>query len=358
MAGTVILTGANGSVGIPAAEQLLKEYPQFTAIFTVRNADKADSNTQNLRQVIARYPDAKASIYQVDLANLSAVHEFASKISKAVETGEYPALKSIICCASYWNLVGDSELTTDGYDKTLQVGHIAHVALVLRLIGSFASDGRIVLFSSIGHYRKPNAMTSYLPDIPDDVDQLNHPPASEDKKGRGFQRYANSKLVITTWMYPLNRYLQQVSFQLYRTTHKIIAPSQIFNNIPYSKNPKFKNITAVAINPGGLGDSRAFTSNTPRSVQLAQKFVLKPFMSIIHRLADPTFRSSAEAAKDVIKLAVDKAYQSEQGYFTLLQKDDSDPITMDERVQQRVWRKSLDWAKITKDNTALKNVMD
>ncbi|KAI1645179.1 putative short-chain dehydrogenase [Daldinia loculata] len=314
MAGTVILTGANGSVGIPAAEQLLKD------------------NTQNLRQVIARYPDAKASIYQVDLANLSAVHEFASKISKAVETGEYPALKSIICCASYWNLVGDSELTTDGYDKTLQVGHIAHVALVLRLIGSFASDGRIVLFSSIGHYRKPNAMTSYLPDIPDDVDQLNHPPASEDKKGRGFQRYANSKLVITTWMYPLNRYLQQ--------------------------NPKFKNITAVAINPGGLGDSRAFTSNTPRSVQLAQKFVLKPFMSIIHRLADPTFRSSAEAAKDVIKLAVDKAYQSEQGYFTLLQKDDSDPITMDERVQQRVWRKSLDWAKITKDNTALKNVMD
>ncbi|KAI1661765.1 putative short-chain dehydrogenase [Daldinia decipiens] len=304
MAGTVILTGANGS---------------------------ADSNTQNLRQVIARYPDAKTSIYQVDLANLSAVHEFASKISKAVETGEYPALKSIICCAAYWNLVGDSELTTDGYDKTLQINHIAHVALVLRLIGSFASDGSIVLFSSIAHYRKPNAMTSYLPDIPDDIDQFNHPPASGDKKDRGFQRYANSKLVITTWMYPLNRYLQQ--------------------------NQKFKNITAVAINPGGLGDSRAFTSNTPRSIQLAQKFVLKPFMSIIQYLADPTFRSSAEAAKDVIKLAVDEAYQGEHGYFTLLQKDDSDPITMDESVQQRVWRKSLEWARITKDNTALKNVM-
>ncbi|KAI1213587.1 putative short-chain dehydrogenase [Annulohypoxylon truncatum] len=332
MAGTVILTGANGSVGIPAAERLLNEYPQLTCIFTVRNAEKVDNNTQNLRQVIARCPDAKASIYQVDFANLSAVHEFASTMLTAIETGKYPALRSIICCASYWNLVGDSELTTDGYDKTLQVNHIAHVILVLRLIGSFASDGRIVLFSSIGHYRKPNAMTSYLPDIPDDIDLLNHPPSGKDKHDLGFQRYANSKLVITTWMYPLNRYLQQ--------------------------NPRFKNITAVAINPGGLGDSRCFTTNTARSTQLAQRFVLKPFMSMIRYLADPTFRSSAEAAVDVIKLAVDKAYQGEQGYFTLLQKDDSDPITMDESVQQRVWQKSLEWAKITKNNTALKNAIE
>ncbi|KAI0009267.1 putative short-chain dehydrogenase [Xylariaceae sp. FL0662B] len=331
MAGTVILTGANGSVGIPAAEQLLKAYPQSTAIFTVRNADGADDNTQNLRRVIARYPDAKASIHQVDLANLSVVHEFAGKISTAVATGEYPPLRSIICCAAYWNLVSDSELTADGYDKSLHVNHIAHVALVLRLIGSFASEGRIVLFSTIGHYRKPNAMTSYLPEIPDDIDQLNHPPSSKDKQGRGFQRYANSKLVVTTWMYPLNRYLQQ--------------------------NPNFKDITVVAINPGGLGDSRCFTTNTSLSVKLAQKFVLKPFMSVIHRLADPTFRSSAEAAVDVIELAVDKAHRGERGYFTLLQKDSSDPVTMDEGVQQRVWQKSLEWAKITKDNTALKNAM-
>ncbi|KAI1073354.1 hypothetical protein F5B20DRAFT_567334 [Whalleya microplaca] len=209
MTGTVILTGANGSVGIPAAEQLLKAYPQFTAILTVRNAAESDANTQRLRGVIARYPDAKVSVHEVDFANLAAVHEFANQISAAIEAGEYPSLQSIICCAAYWNLVGDSELTVDGYDKTLQISHIAHAALVLRLIGSFTNEGRIVLFSSIGHYRKPNAMTSYLPDIPDDIDQLHHPPSSKDKLGRGFQRYGTSKLVITTWMYTLNRYLQQ-----------------------------------------------------------------------------------------------------------------------------------------------------
>ncbi|XDG05315.1 hypothetical protein ABKA04_004930 [Annulohypoxylon sp. FPYF3050] len=192
-------------------------------------------------------------------------------------------------------------------------------------------------------------MTSYLPEIPDDMDQLNYPPVSDDKKGRGFQRYANSKLVITTWMYPLSRYLNQkhyLKLDTYRVTNM------------YSKDPRFKNITVVAINPGGLGDSRCFTSNTPLSVQLTQTFILKPFMPIIRHLADPTFRSSAETASDVVKLAVDEEYQGEQGYFTLLKKDDSDPLTMDEHVQQKLWQKSLQWARITKDNTALKNALE
>ncbi|KAI1254407.1 hypothetical protein MGN70_003809 [Eutypa lata] len=318
MAGTIILTGANGSVAMHTAEQLLKAHPDFTFIFTVRDAAETDPNTQNLRQVIARYPDSKVSIHQVDQSSLTVVHEFASKISAAIAAGEYPRLQSIICNASYWNLVGDSELTVDGYDKTLQVNHISHVALVLRLIGSFAKDGRIVLLSSIGHYRKPNAMTSHLPEIPDDMERLNHPPSDKDKQGRGFQRMPPD-----------------------------LCP----------KNPEFKDITVVTVNPGGIGDSRVFTSNTPRSVKLQQKFIMKPFMSVIHRLVDPTFRSAAEAGVELAELAVDKARPGERGYFTLLEKDESDPITMDEDVQKRVWQKSLEWAKITKDNTALKEAV-
>jgi NAD(P)-dependent dehydrogenase (short-subunit alcohol dehydrogenase family) len=211
MAGTIILTGANGSLGIHAAEQLLKVHHEFTFIFTVRNAAENDPNTQNLRKLIAQYPDAKATVHQVDNANLTNVQKFTTQISSDISAGKYPRLVSIICNAAYWNLVLDSELTVDGYDKTIQVNHIAHVALVLHLIGSFADEGRIVILSSIGHYRKPNAMTSHLPEIPEDMNQLHHPPPDKDKQGRGFQRYSNSKLLATIWMYPLNRYLQQVS---------------------------------------------------------------------------------------------------------------------------------------------------
>ncbi|KAI1178054.1 putative short-chain dehydrogenase [Nemania sp. FL0916] len=329
MPGTIILTGANSSAGIHAAEHLLKTYPGFTAIFTVR--DTSDHNTNRLRVVVSRYPNARASIHKLDLAILESVHAFADEIASAIQTKKYPPLNAIVCNAAYWDLVGGSELTVDNYDKTIQIGHISHVALVLRLIASFDPDspGRIVLLSSIGHFRQKTHMSPWLPELPLDLDELVHPPAvpPQDRAGRGFQRYGNAKLLATTWMYPLNRYLSQ--------------------------SPTFKNITAVAINPGGLGDSRCFTTNTPTSTQLIARFVLKPMIPIINYLIDPTFRSSAAAGVDIMELAVNEASPGYRGYLTLLEQDKSDPLTLDEDVQRRVWTKSLEWAKLTADRTAL-----
>ncbi|KAI1398975.1 putative short-chain dehydrogenase [Hypoxylon fuscum] len=331
MTGTIILTGANGSVGLYAAEHLLKTYPQYTAIFTVRSAAHRDVNTKSLREVVSQHPEVQASIHEVDLSRLSDVHEFASSVSTAITAGQYPPLKSIICNAYYWNLVTDPELTVDGYEKGFQINHIAHVALVLRLVSQFAPDGgRIELLSSITHYCRPTQSSPYAAEMPDDLNQLIHPPCYKDKQARGFQRYGISKLTITTWLYPLNRYLQEAN------------------------NSKLSNITAVAINPGNLGDSRAFGTNTPNSMKLMQRLVLRPFLPVLQRFVDPAFRSVAEAAVDVIDLGVGKAHPKERGYFTLLKKDESDPVTLNEDTQQKIWIKSAEWAGITKDNTALK----
>jgi NAD(P)-dependent dehydrogenase (short-subunit alcohol dehydrogenase family) len=212
MAGTVILTGANGSAGLHAAEHLLEGYPTLTLIFTVRSAAASDTNTENVRRIVSKHPTSKASIHEVDLANLEAVFQFATDISARVADGLYPPLKSIICNASCWNLVGDPEYTVDGYEKTIQVCHIAHVAIILRLIDRFATgNGRIVLVSSVGHFRRKTHMSPYIPDLPSDLNQLLHPAPDHHKQGRGFQIYSISKLVITTWMYALDKYLQQVS---------------------------------------------------------------------------------------------------------------------------------------------------
>jgi hypothetical protein len=53
-------------------------------------------------------------------------------------------------------------------------------------------------------------MEKYPPIIPDNLDELIKPYCDDDKQGRGYHRYATGKLVITTWMYALNRYLQKV----------------------------------------------------------------------------------------------------------------------------------------------------
>jgi hypothetical protein len=86
-------------------------------------------------------------------------------------------------------------------------------------------------------------------------------------------------------------------------------------------------------------------------------FILKPLMSVINLLLDPKFRSSAAAGVDVAELALGAALPGERGYFTLLKKDANDPITMDQTTQQRAWQKSLEWAKITKENIALKEAV-
>jgi len=349
MTGTIIVTGANGSLAIPAVQHLLANYPDLTAVLTVRDSSDNDINTKTLRTTIASHPGAKTLIRELDLANLSAVHEFATSIAAEIAQDKLPPLASLVCNAAYWNLSGGAETTKNGYEKTFQVIHVAHAVLVLRLLGSFGPNGgRVVLFSSDGHYPGKNSLEKYPPVIPNDLELLVKPAADEppDNFGRGFQRYAVSKLAVVTWMYALNRYLEKVC----------CSPDvlQRFSGLQLKlcKDPKLRNITAVAMNPGNLSDSRALRTNTPRMLVLLSMFIIRPLRPLL-RFMDPTMRLSAEAGADVIDLATEKAHPRERGYFTLLEKDASAPDSMDEETQQGLWKKTLQWAGITRDNTAL-----
>ncbi|KAH9905360.1 NAD(P)-binding protein [Xylariomycetidae sp. FL2044] len=332
MSGTVILTGANGSLAIPVVEHLLKRYPDIVAVLTVRNASEADANTQHLRRTLANFPKAHTSIHEVDLSNLVTIHDFASRIATDIDDGKCPPLTSIICNAYFWDLVGDRKptLTGDNFDKTFQVNHIAHAALVLRLLGKFSpAGGRVLMFSSDAHWPGKNMFEKIPPGIPDDLDQLVRPPSGKDVLGEGFHRYANSKLAIVMWMYALNDHLR--------------------------KDPKLQNIVAIAMNPGNLVDSRALRTNTPSKMRYLQRFLIQPFKPLL-RLKDPTMRTASEAAIDVVELAIAQGEKGEGGFYTLRERDESSPDSYDEDVQQRLWVKTLEWARITGENTDLRHI--
>lgn len=208
----------------------------------------------------------------------------------------------------------------------MQVNHISHVALILQLLSSFGDGGRVVLISSDSHWPGKNPMEKYPPSIPNDLNLLVRPTIDADKQGRGYHRYATSKLVLTTWMYALNRYL--------------------------SKDPSLNKVDAIAVNPGNMVDSRALRRNTPISLHRMQKWVYKPLLPLL-QLSDATLRTAAPAGVDVIELAVSPIYAGERGFFTLLKKDESSPESNDEGKQQSVWMKTLEWAKIANENTAL-----
>ncbi|KAI2607913.1 NAD(P)-binding protein [Hypoxylon sp. NC1633] len=327
MTGTIIVTGANGSLAIPAVRHLLASYPDYTVVLTVRKTEDTDLNTKRLRETVAEFPKAQTSIRQLDLADLAAVHNFANTIAAEVADKKLPPLTSIVCNAYYWNLAYDPEFTADGIEKSIHVNHIAHVALVLRLLGSFGPEGgRIVLFTSDGHFPGKNGLEKYPPAIPDDLDSLLKASPDSDKQGRGFFRYANSKLAILMWGYALNRHLE--------------------------KDEALRNITAIILDPGSLVDSRALRTNTPQFLHYVQRFVLQPLRPLL-RLKDPSMRTAADAGVDVVALAANKAYPGERGYLKLLKREPSSPDSLDEDKQQRLWVKSAEWARITKEDTAL-----
>ena len=125
----------------------------------------------------------------------------------------------------------------------------------------------------------------------------------------------------------------------------------------YHQDETLSHIDVVAMNPGNFPDSRALIRNTPQNMHRLQKYFLKPLLPLL-RLSAPTLRSSTEGGHDIIELAVNPIYKGEQGFFTLLKKDVSSPESQDEAKQQMLWVRTLQWAEITKDNTALEVAFD
>lgn len=215
MAGTILITGANGSLAIHAVRHLLKNAPDYTLLLTVRDVSDGDQNTQALRAVVAeRSQQTQVSIRQLDHGHLSSVHKFAQDVAKEISDSELPRLASIVCNAYYWNLSRPLEMTDDGFEKTIQVTHLAHVALVLPLLGSFHPQqaGRIIQFSTDGIFPGKNGLEKIPPAIPDDMELLARPPLDpkNDTWAYGFQRYANTKLAAVMWIHALNRRLEKV----------------------------------------------------------------------------------------------------------------------------------------------------
>jgi hypothetical protein len=88
-----------------------------------------------------------------------------------------------------------------------------------------------------------------------------------------------------------------------------------------------------------------------------QKLVLQPLGPLFHLLTS-TMRTSAKAGADVVELALNPKYEGERGFFTLLQKDESSPESRDKSKQHKLWIKSVEWAGITNDNTAMRSILE
>lgn len=220
MSGTVVITGANGSLALGFVDSFLSKYPQHILVGTVRNiSPEEDRNTAKLLNVVNKYPNANFHLEALDLGDLASVRSFAEKLSTRITSKELPRITAIICNACTWSLESGQKFTSDNYEATFQVCHLSHYLLVLKLLSSLdTTSGRIILLGSVTHDAdKPNPLSSLGPCFPDDFEELVKPTPDPAKLvyDRGFQRYATAKLANIAFANDLDKRLQKVRTNLF-----------------------------------------------------------------------------------------------------------------------------------------------
>ncbi|CAI7607598.1 unnamed protein product [Penicillium glandicola] len=331
MVGTVIITGATGSLALEAVQQLLSSHPQLTIVGTVRNATKSPKPPHLLRleEMAYQYPSSKLLIKSMDLNSTLEVRAFADEIAALVESNELPPISAIICNAFTWSLDGQ-QFSKDRLESMFQVNHLSHFLLVLKLLRSMSPEtGRVIMLSSEVHdpeHRSP--LTKLGAELPpnESLDVLVNPGADEigTEYDMGWRRYANSKLANVMFMQSLNKRLQQ--------------------------NPTFSKITVTAMDPGGLVDSRAHVAQRPITRIL---FKLLALLLPVIKLFTYKLRSNSDSARDVLALGLAPEYASVRGHFNGRKPQPPARVSEDEGKCQAIWEACWNWVDLKEGETCV-----
>lgn len=344
--GTVIITGANGSLSLAFVRSLLANYPGYAAILAVRDASDQDENTLQLRKTIADFRDSEVSIEAVDLASLESVRSFANSVIARVEKGSLPRISALICNAFTWSMV-DQRTSDDGFELGFQVNHLSHFLLVLKLVGSMDKQSGRFVFLATEHLNPISGKTLMNPlgaELPSSLDELVTP--KPDKKGaettRGMQRYVWSKLANVMFMFMLNRKLQEV--------HAIRLRVDVCTNRRSLQNSELKNIVALAVDPGALPGSRALTRNTPRTLKVA-RLILANFVLPVAKYFTTAMRTLDAAGSNLSSLSVSPGGKGVRGYFIGQSAATPCAESRDEVKQEELWRACEKWVGLLPSET-------
>ncbi|KAL4752236.1 hypothetical protein BDW72DRAFT_192180 [Aspergillus terricola var. indicus] len=116
------------------------------------------------------------------------------------------------------------------------------------------------------------------------------------------------------------------------------------------QDPKLSTITATAMDPGGLVESRA-QAGQKVSVQRISA-VLKLLMPVLKHITS-TFRTNKDAGRDHLAVSLDPAFQGKRGYYVGQKQEAAASVTGDTAVQRRLWEACWQWAGFAPEETVL-----
>lgn len=160
---TIIITGSSDGIGAAAARQLAAKGERVVLI------GRSESKTKAVAS------DLGADYYMADFADLQQVRELAQKLTTA-----YPHIDVLANNAG--GIMGNREVTKDGFEKTFQVNHLAQFLLTKLLMPTLiASKASVIQTASIAAKRFSNL------DINDLQNESNYSP----EKAYGDAKLAN-----------------------------------------------------------------------------------------------------------------------------------------------------------------------
>ena len=338
MAGTLIVTGCAGGLGMAIATEIVQSPKPYNAVFTVRDASK--SNAQPLVSLISTSKDkSRFSTADLDLSNQSQIRSFAASINSRVSSGELKPIRAIILNAA-WQYAQGQKFTDDkGYEMNYAVNHLANVLLVLLLLPSIDKDsGRIVFVSSWSHDAKDPYNEQW--DCPKEgmwippKEAIKPPPddIKDDLFKKGMARYGQSKLAPLQFMYALQRRMDA--------------------------KPELKNISALAVDPAAMlttGMVRSYNTAFRLAIRVVG-YVFSPLLVLLS--PNGRFRTPAKSARDVLYAALTEGSKTlgekPKGLFmngTALSESSFE--ARDEEKQKVVWEQSLELVGLKDEETLL-----
>ena len=143
--GTVLVTGANGGLGIAMARGIAATPPEgaaYHAIYTVRSMTAADT----VRSALSATKSHPYDIVQLDLLKPSSVREVAASINYSVSARDIPRIRALVLNAGYRETRRQT-WTEDGVDIALAGNYLGYWLLTLLLMQSMdrKSGGTVVV---------------------------------------------------------------------------------------------------------------------------------------------------------------------------------------------------------------------
>mmetsp|Transcript_46114 Transcript_46114/g.93071 ORF Transcript_46114/g.93071 Transcript_46114/m.93071 type:complete len:359 (+) Transcript_46114:12-1088(+) len=146
-----VLTGGDSGIGYETALALAAA----NATLIIASYDAAGQGLVAAENITAATGNAKITVVEIDLSSLASVATAAAAIKALVPSGG--RIDVLICDAGIGNPTvtlpdGTYALTADGFDETMEVNFIGHVALIEGLSPLLHGGGRLIHVSSAASY--------------------------------------------------------------------------------------------------------------------------------------------------------------------------------------------------------------